>query len=101
MLLGQDNEWAVAERRYFSAESMKRLLTPLAPASDHELLMAMRRNGGDVGAVRNASARFAGGGGRVCAFTAASASTLSVATNSLRVRVNVHHLTGHYRGKSA
>ena len=28
ILLEQDDEWAVAERRYFSAESMKRLLTP-------------------------------------------------------------------------
>jgi len=41
ILLEQDDEWAVAERRYFSAESMKRLLTPLAPANDHELLMAI------------------------------------------------------------
>jgi transposase-like protein len=41
ILLEQDDEWAVAERRYFSAESMKRLLTPLAGASDQELLMAI------------------------------------------------------------
>jgi transposase-like protein len=41
ILLEQDDEWAVAERRYFSAESMKRLLTPLAPATDQELLMAI------------------------------------------------------------
>jgi len=41
ILLEQDDEWAVAERRYFSTESMKRLLAPLAPASDHELLMAI------------------------------------------------------------
>jgi putative transposase len=41
ILLEQDDEWAVAERRYFSVESMKRLLTPLAAASDHELLMAI------------------------------------------------------------
>jgi hypothetical protein len=31
----------VAERGYFSAESMKRLLTPLIAAGDQELLMAI------------------------------------------------------------
>ena len=41
ILLEQDDEWAVAERRYFSAESMKRLLTPLGGASEQELLMAI------------------------------------------------------------
>jgi transposase-like protein len=41
ILLEQDDEWAVAERRYFSAESMKRLLMPLGGASDQELLMAI------------------------------------------------------------
>jgi transposase-like protein len=40
-LLEQDDEWAVAERRYFSAESMKRLLAPLVAANDQELLMAI------------------------------------------------------------
>jgi len=33
ILLEQDDEWAVAERRYFSAESMHRLLTPALPAN--------------------------------------------------------------------
>ena len=28
ILLEQDDEWTVAERRYFSAESMKQLTTP-------------------------------------------------------------------------
>lgn len=41
ILLEQDDEWAVAERRYFSIESMKRLLTPLVAAGDQELLMAI------------------------------------------------------------
>ncbi len=41
ILLEQDDEWAVAERRYFSAESMKRLLTPLVAGGDQELLMAI------------------------------------------------------------
>jgi hypothetical protein len=41
VLLEQDDEWAVAERRYFSVESMKRLLTPLVAAGDQELLMAI------------------------------------------------------------
>jgi len=41
ILLEQDDEWAVAERRYFSAESMKRLRMPLGGASEQELLMAI------------------------------------------------------------
>ena len=41
ILLEQDDEWAVAERRYFSVESMKRLRTPLAAATDQELMMAI------------------------------------------------------------
>jgi len=41
ILLEQDEEWAVAERRYFSAESMRRLLTPLVTTGDQELLMAI------------------------------------------------------------
>jgi len=41
ILLEQDEEWAVAERRYFSAESMRRLLTPLVTGGDQELLMAI------------------------------------------------------------
>lgn len=41
ILLEQDEEWAVAERRYFSAESMRRLLTPLGTGGDQELLMAI------------------------------------------------------------
>jgi len=41
ILLEQDDEWAVAERRYFSAESMRRLLTPIAAANEQELLMAI------------------------------------------------------------
>lgn len=41
VLLEQDDEWAVADRRYFSAESMKRLTAPLMVASDQELLTAI------------------------------------------------------------
>jgi len=41
ILLEQDDEWAVAERRYFSAESMKRLLTATLPVGEQELLMAI------------------------------------------------------------
>jgi len=41
ILLEQDDEWAVAERRYFSAESMKRLLAPALVVGEHELLMAI------------------------------------------------------------
>lgn len=41
LLLEQDDEWAVAERRYFSAESMKQLTVPALPASAQELLAAI------------------------------------------------------------
>ena len=41
ILLEQDDEWAVAGRRYFSAESMKRLLVPLVAAGDQKLSMAI------------------------------------------------------------
>jgi len=41
ILLEQDDEWAVAERRYFSAESMKRLLGPALVVGEHEILMAI------------------------------------------------------------
>ena len=41
ILLEQDDEWAVAERRYFSAESMARLRAPLALSTDKEILMAI------------------------------------------------------------
>ena len=41
ILLEQDDEWAVAERRYFSAESMHRLLNPALPATEHDMLMAI------------------------------------------------------------
>jgi len=33
----QDDEWAVAERRYFSAESMKQLTAPALPATAQEI----------------------------------------------------------------
>lgn len=36
--LGQDDEWTVAERRYFSAESMKQLHTPELAATTQEIL---------------------------------------------------------------
>lgn len=41
ILLEQDDEWAVAERRYFSVESMKRLSAPLVHTAEPELLMAI------------------------------------------------------------
>jgi len=41
ILLEQDDEWTVAERRYFSAESMARLTAPTEAASTQELLMAI------------------------------------------------------------
>jgi transposase-like protein len=41
ILIEQDDEWAVAERRYFSVESMKRLLNPLGVSTEHEFMMAI------------------------------------------------------------
>jgi transposase-like protein len=41
ILLEQDDEWAVAERRYLSVRSMKRLSAPLVPVTEPELLMAI------------------------------------------------------------
>ncbi len=37
----QDDEWTVAERRYFSAESMKQLSSPELPATAQEILAAI------------------------------------------------------------
>jgi transposase-like protein len=39
--LSQMNEWSIAERRYFSAESMKQLSAPALPPSAQELLAAI------------------------------------------------------------
>jgi len=41
ILLEQDDEWAVAERRYFSAESMKQLTTPMLSTTAQEILAAI------------------------------------------------------------
>jgi transposase-like protein len=41
ILAEQDDEWAVADRRYFSAESMKQLTQPLVTTSQEELLAAI------------------------------------------------------------
>ena len=41
ILAEQDDEWAVADRRYFSAASMKQLTQPLVTTSQEELLAAI------------------------------------------------------------
>ena len=41
VLLEQDDEWTVAERRYFSAESMAQLTTPALSATAQEILAAI------------------------------------------------------------
>jgi putative transposase len=41
VLIEQDDEWAVAERRYFSAESMKQPSTPLLSTTTQEILAAI------------------------------------------------------------
>jgi len=37
----EDDEWAVAERRYFSAESMKQTTTPTLSSTTQEILAAI------------------------------------------------------------
>ena len=41
ILLEQDDEWAVADRRYFSADSMKQLTTPMLSTTAQEILAAI------------------------------------------------------------
>ena len=41
ILLEQDDEWTVAERRYFSAESMKQTTTPSLSSTTQEILAAI------------------------------------------------------------
>lgn len=41
ILLEQDDEWTVAERRYFSAESMKQTTTPTLSSTTQEILAAI------------------------------------------------------------
>jgi transposase-like protein len=41
LLVEQDDEWAVADRRYFSVGSMRQLTTPAMPASAQEILAAI------------------------------------------------------------
>ncbi|MGE0040436.1 MAG: IS256 family transposase [Vicinamibacterales bacterium] len=41
ILLEQDDEWAVAERRYFSAESMRQTATPSLSSTAQEILAAI------------------------------------------------------------
>jgi hypothetical protein len=41
ILLEQDDEWTVAERRYFSADSMKQLMTPTLSTTAEEILAAI------------------------------------------------------------
>jgi putative transposase len=41
ILLEQDDEWTVAERRYFSAESMKQATTPTLSTTAQEILAAL------------------------------------------------------------
>ena len=41
ILLEQDDEWTVAERRYFSAESMQQLTTPTVSSTTQEILAAI------------------------------------------------------------
>ncbi len=41
ILLEQDDEWAVAERRYFSAESMQQTVTPSLSSTAQEILAAI------------------------------------------------------------
>jgi hypothetical protein len=41
ILMEQDDQWTVAERRYFSAESMKPPVAPVLPDTAQEILAAL------------------------------------------------------------
>ena len=41
LLIEQDDEWAVADRRYFSAESMRQLLHPITGELQQDLIAAV------------------------------------------------------------
>jgi putative transposase len=41
LLLEQDEEWSIAERRYFSVESMKQLAAPALPPTAQEILASI------------------------------------------------------------
>jgi transposase-like protein len=41
ILIEQDDEWAVADRRYFGAESMRQLTAPTLPTTTQEILAAI------------------------------------------------------------
>ena len=41
ILTEQDDEWAVADRRYFSAESMRQLLQPITGEFQQDLIAAV------------------------------------------------------------
>jgi len=41
LLLEQDDEWAVVDRRYFSAESMRQLLQPITGELQQDLIAAV------------------------------------------------------------
>ena len=53
ILLEQDDEWAVAERRYFSAESMQQPTTPALSARPRRFWRRSRNRRRGVGAVGN------------------------------------------------
>jgi hypothetical protein len=70
ILLEQDDEWAVAERRYFSAESMKQLTAPTLPATAQEIFAAIAGGEGKESVwalVENLLCGFPSSGGR-CSF---------------------------------
>ena len=59
LLMEQDDEGAVADRRYFSAESMRQLTQPVLPTTAQELLttIALRTARGRYGKPRSALPR--------------------------------------------
>ena len=62
-LLEQDDEWAVAERRYFSVESMKQLTAPTLPATARKS-SPRSPEGGSVWALVDTALWFPSSGGR-------------------------------------
>ena len=88
ILMDQDDEWTVADRRYFSAESMRQLTQPLPTTTAQELLTAIV-GGRSVVAVENRGAVFPRS-------SKSSVSVRAINDEELGDGAIFHHLTGRY-----
>ena len=93
-MLEQDDEWAVAERRYFSAESMKQLTEPALPPTTREIVPRSRERESGSALVENRSSV------SKQRWTVRLPATPAAASTGVELRERVreeHHMTGHYR----